>query len=74
LKSKFIELLPKFQGLDGENPHKHLHEFMVICVTTKPSDVSKYEVYMRAFPFTLYDVAREWLYYQPTPIVSWEEM
>ena len=31
LKSRLIHLLPKFHGLAGEDPHKHLKEFHV-CV------------------------------------------
>jgi len=35
-------LTPKFHGLAGEDPHKHLEEFHVVCSTMK----------LRAFPFT----------------------
>ncbi|RDX83833.1 hypothetical protein CR513_35203, partial [Mucuna pruriens] len=31
LKSGLIHLLPKFHGLVGEDPHKHLKEFHVVC-------------------------------------------
>ncbi|RDX64372.1 hypothetical protein CR513_57082, partial [Mucuna pruriens] len=30
LKSGLIHLLPKFHGLAGEDPHKHLKEFHVV--------------------------------------------
>ncbi|RDX89972.1 hypothetical protein CR513_28225, partial [Mucuna pruriens] len=33
LKSGLIHLLPKFHGLAGEDPHKHLKEFLVFCST-----------------------------------------
>lgn len=36
LKSGLIHLLPKFHGLAGEDPHKHLKEFHVVCSTMKP--------------------------------------
>ncbi|RDY02552.1 hypothetical protein CR513_13983, partial [Mucuna pruriens] len=36
LKSSLIHLLPKFHGLVGEDPHKHLKEFDVVCTTTRP--------------------------------------
>ncbi|RDX70968.1 hypothetical protein CR513_49731, partial [Mucuna pruriens] len=35
LKSGLIHLLPKFHGLVGEDPHKHLKEFHVVCSTMR---------------------------------------
>ncbi|RDX73120.1 hypothetical protein CR513_47312, partial [Mucuna pruriens] len=36
LKSGLIHLLPKFHGLAGEDPHKHLKEFHVVCSMMRP--------------------------------------
>ncbi|RDY05423.1 hypothetical protein CR513_10750, partial [Mucuna pruriens] len=36
LKSGLIHLLPKFHGLAGEDPYKHLKEFHVVCSTMRP--------------------------------------
>ncbi|RDY10533.1 hypothetical protein CR513_04934, partial [Mucuna pruriens] len=36
LKSSLIHLLPKFHGLAGEDPHKHLKEFHMVCSTMRP--------------------------------------
>ncbi|RDX86429.1 hypothetical protein CR513_32240, partial [Mucuna pruriens] len=36
LKSGLIHLLPKFHGLVGEDLHKHLKEFHVVCSTMRP--------------------------------------
>ncbi|RDX82235.1 hypothetical protein CR513_36995, partial [Mucuna pruriens] len=36
LKSGLIHLLPKFHGLVGEDPHKHLKEFHVVYSTMRP--------------------------------------
>ncbi|RDX93575.1 hypothetical protein CR513_24146, partial [Mucuna pruriens] len=36
LKYGLIHLLPKFHGLVGEDPHKHLKEFHVVCSTMRP--------------------------------------
>ncbi|GAU40544.1 hypothetical protein TSUD_367100 [Trifolium subterraneum] len=33
LKSGLIHLLPKFSGFAGEDPHRHLKEFQVVCST-----------------------------------------
>jgi len=35
-KSSLIYLLPTFHGFIGEDPHKHLKEFHVVCSTMKP--------------------------------------
>ena len=31
LETELIHLLPKFHGLAGEDPHKHLKEFHIVC-------------------------------------------
>ncbi|RDY10266.1 hypothetical protein CR513_05250, partial [Mucuna pruriens] len=36
LKFGLIHLLPKFHGLAGEDPHKHLKEFHVVCSIMRP--------------------------------------
>ena len=36
LKTGRIHLLPKFHGLAGEDPYKHLKEFHIVCSTMKP--------------------------------------
>ena len=36
LKYRLIHLLPTFHGLKGEDMHKHLKEFYVVCTTMKP--------------------------------------
>ncbi|XP_073153968.1 uncharacterized protein [Henckelia pumila] len=58
LKSKLIHLLPSFHGLAGENPHKHLMEFHVVCTSIKPHGVTKEQIQLRAFPFSLKSAAK----------------
>ncbi|KAF1888395.1 hypothetical protein Lal_00039317 [Lupinus albus] len=41
LKTGLIHLLPKFNGLAGEDPHKHLKEFHIVCSTMKSHDVQE---------------------------------
>ena len=36
LNSGLTHLMPRFQGLVGEDPHKHLKEFHVVCSTMQP--------------------------------------
>ncbi|XP_074578589.1 uncharacterized protein LOC141835059 [Curcuma longa] len=75
LVSSFIHLLPKFQGLPGEDPTRYLLEFHVVCSTMKPYDISECDIKLRAFPFSLTGSAKEWLYYLPTGyITNWIDM
>ncbi|XP_061354844.1 uncharacterized protein LOC133299409 [Gastrolobium bilobum] len=75
LKSRLIHLLPKFHGLVGEDRHKHLKEFHVVCSTMKQPGVDEEQIKLRAFPFSLDSGAKDWLYYlPPSSIVSWNDM
>ncbi|KAL2237448.1 UNVERIFIED_CONTAM: Retrovirus-related Pol polyprotein from transposon [Sesamum indicum] len=75
LKSGLIHLLPIFRGLAGEDPHKHLKEFHVVCSGMRPQGVTEEQVKLRVFPFSLGDKAKDWLYSLPSgSIVSWNEL
>ncbi|KAJ9166961.1 hypothetical protein P3X46_021650 [Hevea brasiliensis] len=75
LKSGLIHLLPKFHGLAGEDPHKYLKEFHVVCSSMKPQGVSEDQIKLQAFPFSLEGTAKDWLYYLPSGSVnSWNGM
>ncbi|XP_042379908.1 uncharacterized protein LOC121972290 [Zingiber officinale] len=75
LRSGLIHLLPKFQGLSGEDPNRHLYEFHVVCSTMKPQGISEEDIKLMAFPFSLTGVAKDWLYYLPPGyITSWIDM
>ncbi|RDY01289.1 hypothetical protein CR513_15402, partial [Mucuna pruriens] len=74
LKSSLIHLLPKFHGLAGEDPHKHLKEFHVVCSTMRPQGISEDYIKMKAFPFSLDGAAKDWLYLQPTLFNTWGDM
>ncbi|GJS80309.1 DNA-directed DNA polymerase, partial [Tanacetum coccineum] len=63
---RLIHLLPTFHGLAGEDPHKHLKEFHVVCSTMKPREVTEEQIKLHAFPFSLVDKAKDWLYYLPS--------
>ncbi|KAH9753491.1 hypothetical protein KPL71_015087 [Citrus sinensis] len=72
LKSGLIHLLPKFHGFAGEDPHKHLKEFHVVCSSTRPQGVTEEQITLRAFPFSLDGLAKDWLYYLPPgSITTW---
>ncbi|KAL0387634.1 UNVERIFIED_CONTAM: hypothetical protein Sradi_2645200 [Sesamum radiatum] len=75
LKSGLIHSLPTFCGLVGEDPHKHLKEFHVMCSGMRPQGVTKEQVKLRAFPFSLGDKTKDWLYsLLLRSIVSWNEL
>ncbi|RDX79329.1 hypothetical protein CR513_40258, partial [Mucuna pruriens] len=52
LKSGLIHLLPKFHGLAGEDPHKHLKEFHVVCSTMRPQGISEKNTDTLSLPHT----------------------
>jgi len=73
LKSGLIHLLPKFHGLVGEDPHKHLKEFHTVCTTMRPVGISEEHIKLKAFPFSVQDATKDWLYYLSTrSMTSWE--
>ncbi|XP_073152515.1 uncharacterized protein [Henckelia pumila] len=59
----------------GEDPHKHLMEFHVVCSSMKPHGITEEQIQLRAFPFSLKSSAKDWLYYLPSgSITTWTEM
>ncbi|XP_073046141.1 uncharacterized protein [Primulina eburnea] len=75
LKSGLIHLLPTFRGLADEDPHKHLKEFHIVCTAMKPQGITEEQISLRAFPFSLADKAKDWLYYLPSgSITTWDNM
>jgi len=58
LKSRFIHLLPIFNGLARENPHTHLKEFHIISSGMKPHGGDEEQVKLKAFPFSLKKAAK----------------
>ncbi|KAH9698812.1 hypothetical protein KPL71_024142 [Citrus sinensis] len=72
LKSGLIHLLPKFHGFAGEDPHKHLKEFHVVCSSMRPQGVTEEQIKLRAFSFSVDGLAKDWLYYLPHgSITTW---
>ncbi|XP_017628655.1 uncharacterized protein LOC108471568 [Gossypium arboreum] len=75
LKTGLIHLLPIFNGLPSESPHKHLAEFHMVCSSIKPQGVSEDQIKLRAFSFSLARMANEWLFYlPPNSITTWAEL
>ena len=75
LKYGLLHLLPTFHGLADEDPHKHLKELHMVCTSMKPTGVTKDQIKLRAFLFSLKDSAKDWLYYLPSrSIKTWNEI
>ncbi|CAN6579329.1 unnamed protein product [Malus baccata var. baccata] len=75
LKSSLLHHIPKYQGLSMEDPNKHLKEFEVVCSSMTPINVDGSILKMKAFPFSLMEKAKNWLYeLAPGTVTSWESM
>ncbi|KAM1787823.1 hypothetical protein ACFX11_038186 [Malus domestica] len=74
LKSSLLHHIPKFHGLSMEDPNKHLKEFEVVCSSMTPVNVDESILKMKAFPFSLLEKAKDWLYERPGTVTSWESM
>ena len=52
-KHGMISLLPKFHGLDSENPYLHLKEFEEVCSTFHDQSCNEETIGLKLFPFLL---------------------
>ncbi|CAN6720947.1 unnamed protein product [Malus baccata var. baccata] len=58
-----------------EDPNKHLKDFEVVCSSMTPINVDGSIMKMKAFPFSLMEKAKDWLYeLAPGTVISWESM
>ncbi|XP_051133001.1 uncharacterized protein LOC127252731 [Andrographis paniculata] len=75
LKSGLIHLLPFFHGLSGEEPHKHLQEFDVVCTSMKPQGVTEDQIKFCVLTFPLKDTAKDWLFNLTSGnVITWTDM
>ncbi|CAN6567557.1 unnamed protein product [Malus baccata var. baccata] len=75
LKSSLLHHIPKFYGLSMEDPNKHLKEFEVVCSSMTFVNVDGSILKVKAFPFSLLEKAKDWLYeLAPETVTSWESM
>ncbi|RDX69167.1 hypothetical protein CR513_51754, partial [Mucuna pruriens] len=61
-KEKFSSLSEVFSTVQGEDPHKQLKEFHIMCSTIRSHGILEDYIKMKTFPFSLDGVAKEWLY------------
>ena len=62
--------MPKFYGLTGEDPYKHLKSLSMICSSMKPVGASLDEVLWKVFHLSLEGKAREWYMSLPMHIAN----
>ncbi|KAM2061585.1 hypothetical protein FF1_046656 [Malus domestica] len=75
LKSSLLHHIPKYHGLSMEDLNKHLKEFEVVCSSMTPVNVNGSILKMKAFPFSLLEKVKDWLYeLAPGTVTSWESM
>ncbi|KAM1415339.1 hypothetical protein ACFX2I_007004 [Malus domestica] len=75
LKSSLLHHIPKFHEMSMEDPNKHLKEFEDVCSSMTPVNVDGSILKMKAFPFSLLEKAKDWLYeLAPGTVTSWESM
>ncbi|XP_024038281.1 uncharacterized protein LOC112097328 [Citrus clementina] len=56
----------------GEDPHKHLKEFHVVCSSMRPQGLTEEQIKLRAFSFSVDGLAKDWLHYlSPGSITTW---
>ncbi|CAM8991217.1 unnamed protein product [Rhodiola kirilowii] len=75
IKTAVVHHLPKISGQQGESATKHLKSFHGICKTLRPYRVSVENFKLKAFHFSLTDVANAWfLSLPPSSIGTWDQM
>ncbi|CAN6570868.1 unnamed protein product [Malus baccata var. baccata] len=75
LKSSLLHHIPKFHKMSMEDPNKHLKEFEVFCSSMTHVNVDGNILKIKAFPFSLLEKAKDWLYeLAPGTVTSWESM
>ena len=75
LKPVLIQLLPKFYGQPGVDPNKHLRAFHLAFSSQKAQGMSEDDMKLHAFPFTLVDKAKDWLFdLYPGSVKDWTDM
>jgi len=62
LKSQFINILPKFHGLESEDAYFFTREFQKVCLMIKIQHLVDDAIRLKFVPFALKDLAKKWLY------------
>ncbi|CAM8923581.1 unnamed protein product [Rhodiola kirilowii] len=75
VSTSVVHHLPKFSGMKGESATSHLTRFHGICLNLKTFGVEVDDFKLKAFYFSLADVATDWFLSLPSgSIYTWEQM
>ena len=75
VRTYLMPLLPKFHGMENENPYTHIREFEEVCTTFKEGVADMDLLKLKAFSLTLKDKAKIWLNsVRPRTIGNWGEL
>ncbi|CAM8978293.1 unnamed protein product [Rhodiola kirilowii] len=75
IKTAVVHYLPKFSGRPGESAIRHLQDFHGICQTLRPYGAIVENFKLKAFHFSLTDMARSWFLSLPSgSIITWDQM
>nr|GEY55248.1 reverse transcriptase domain-containing protein [Tanacetum cinerariifolium] len=65
----------QFDGRTKTNPHKHIHQFLIICEMFKYRDTNNEAVLLMMFPLSLTGEAKTWLdEHDEGTIETWDEL
>ncbi|KAL4276113.1 hypothetical protein AHAS_Ahas20G0174700 [Arachis hypogaea] len=70
LKNSLINLLPKYHGLSGQYPIRHLRDFQVACCMARRHGADEVAIMVFAIPLSLEGQAKTWFYSQPDEIMT----
>jgi hypothetical protein len=74
-KPGIIPLLPKFHGIESENPYLHIKEFEEVCFIFHDQTCSEELVRLKLFSFSLKDKTKTWLNaLKPRTTGTWQDM
>ncbi|XP_076951088.1 uncharacterized protein LOC143624260 [Bidens hawaiensis] len=69
---QLIKTALQFEGLESEDPSKHIDMFVQICETFNIGNMNNEAIYLRLFPFSLTEKAYKWLKSLPAgSITTW---
>ena len=77
LRPAFINMVSQSQYGGGalEDPHAHMDRFIRNCNTYRVNNVPADAIRLSLFPFSLMDIAEEWLNSQPQgSFTTWEDL
>ena len=74
LKPQFINTLLKYHGLEFEDAYFFIRKFEEVCLMMKIPQLGDDSIKFCFLPFTLKDLAKEWLYnLAAESVTSWDD-